>query len=288
MKRRTTDRLPLAQGPSLSGDGRYVAYVLPSGVPPSFNVFVRDRRRSTTTLVSRGFDGRPAGRDAGAPVISASGRFIAFTSNSAGLVRHDENRRRDVFVYDRAKRRIVWSTVGSGGPYNARAPSISATGRYVAFASNATDLVPGDRNARVDLFVRDLRVKTTRRVSVTSSGAETCVAHVPVWRLPCHQIPVISPDGRFVAFLSHATDIVPGDTNEAEDLFVHDTRTRETTLVSVNAAGGQICESFDDDCLSVPAISARGRFVAFDSWEDDVVPGDTNRHEDVFVRGPLR
>ncbi|MEW2048956.1 hypothetical protein [Streptomyces sp. NPDC005476] len=153
---------------------------------------------------------------------------------------------------------------------SASGPSISADGRYVAFASLARDLVPGDTNRADDVFVRDRRTGVVTRVSVDSAGGQANNVS---------RNPSISADGRYVAFESSATNLVAGDTNRYRDVFVHDLQTGETTRVSVGRQGEQSdSESFH------PSISADGRFVAFDSPASNLVAGDTNDIHDVFVR----
>jgi Tol biopolymer transport system component len=152
-------------------------------------------------------------------------------------------------------------------------PSISADGRFVAFSSGASNLVPGDTNNTGDIFVRDRLTNTTTRVSVDSAGNQTNSDSYN---------PSISADGRFVAFASDASNIVPGDTNSSRDILVRDRLTNTTTRVSVDSAGNQ-ANSFSSD----PSISADGRFVAFDSFASNLVPGDTNRESDIFVRDTL-
>jgi Tol biopolymer transport system component len=152
-------------------------------------------------------------------------------------------------------------------------PSISADGRFVAFSSGASNLVPGDTNDETDIFVRDRLTNTTTRVSVDSAGNQANSNSFST---------SISADGRFVAFYSDASNIVPGDTNDTNDIFVRDRLTNTTTRVSVDSAGNQ-ANSFSSD----PSISADGRFVAFDSFASNLVPGDTNRETDIFVRDTL-
>ena len=153
---------------------------------------------------------------------------------------------------------------------SATGPSISADGRYVAFASLARDLVTGDTNRVDDVFVRDRQTGAVTRVSVDSAGDQANNAS---------RNPSISADGRYVAFESVATNLVAGDTNRYRDVFVHDLQTGETTRVSVGRQGEQSdSESFH------PSISADGRFVAFDSPASNLVFGDTNDIHDVFVR----
>ena len=160
--------------------------------------------------------------------------------------------------------------LGNSGSYN---PSISADGRFVAFTSLASNLVPGDTNNTYDIFVRDRLTNTTTRVSVDSAGNQGNNDS---------NFPSISADGRFVAFTSLASNIVPGDTNNTGDIFVRDTLTNTTTLVSVDSAGNQ-----GDSQSFTTSISADGRFVAFTSNSSNLVPGDTNRDSDIFVRDTL-
>jgi Tol biopolymer transport system component len=156
---------------------------------------------------------------------------------------------------------------GSDGSYT---PLISADGRFVAFASDATNLVPGDTNGALDIFVRDRLNGTTERVSVDSGGAEGNAGSYG---------PSISADGRYVAYASDATNLVPGDTNGFTDVFVHDRQSGTTARVSVDSGGAQ-GNKFSD----WPSISADGRYVAFESDASNLVPGDTNGVSDVFVR----
>ena len=149
------------------------------------------------------------------------------------------------------------------------APTISSDGRYIAFESDATNLVPGDLNHRRDVFVRDLRTGTTTLASVDSSGAQADSDSYS---------PAISADGRYVAFVSGATDLVPGDANRHTDIFVRDLTADRTVRVSVDVSGVEgNGDSFD------PAISADGRYVAFASHADNLVSQDLNFSPDVFV-----
>jgi Tol biopolymer transport system component len=156
---------------------------------------------------------------------------------------------------------------GGGGE-----PAISADGRFVAFASGATDLVAGDTNGAPDIFVRDRSTGTTERVSVDSTGAEAD---------NFSDLPTITPDGRFVAFMSFADNLVPGDTNQAGDVFVHDRSTRITERVSVDSTGAEGDDN--SSSLALPSISADGMVIAFHSYARNLVTGDTNGSQDVFV-----
>ena len=161
-------------------------------------------------------------------------------------------------------------------------PAISADGRFVAFESAATNLVPDDDNGIRDVFVRDLKRGQTTRVSVNSAGAEL-ISGRGVEELGT--IPAISRNGRYVAFSSRGKNLVEGDRNDTDDIFVRDRKLGETTRVSVSSTG----EEANGSSLFYPSISANGRFVAFTSWASNLVAGDENGHaEDVFVRDRKR
>jgi archaellum component FlaF (FlaF/FlaG flagellin family) len=152
---------------------------------------------------------------------------------------------------------------------------ISADGRYVAFESTASNLVPGDTNNSSDVFVHDRNTGGTERVSVASEGSQSDGTIGSSW-------PAISADGRYVAFQSAASNLVPGDTNAQDDVFVHDRVTSSTERISVASNGTEAAgQSF------FPALSGDGRFVAFQSFAPNLVPGDTNNDTDVFVHDRL-
>ena len=227
----------------------------------------------TITRVSVDSAGNQGNAPSFGPSISADGRFVAFTSIASNIVPGDTNNNRDVFVRDLSTNTTTRVSVGSAANQaNSLSlfPSISADGRFVAFDSYANNLVPGDTNAKSDIFVRDLSTNTTTRVSVGSAGNQGNDASSGG---------SISADGRFVAFSSLASNLVPGDTNDSEDIFVRDLSTNTTTRVSVSGAGNQ-----GNDYSSDASISADGRFVTFSSEASNLVPGDTNNKEDIFVR----
>jgi len=165
--------------------------------------------------------------------------------------------------------RVSVDSSGIQGDIYSFVPSISADGRYVAFESFATNLVAGDNNGYLDIFVRDRQTGQTTRVSVDNSGNQGN-GH--------SSAPSISADGRNVAFQSDATNLVAGDTNGVYDIFVHDRQTGRTTRVSVNSSGIQ-GNAYSDQ----PSISADGRHVAFESLATNLAAGETNGATDVFV-----
>jgi Tol biopolymer transport system component len=162
--------------------------------------------------------------------------------------------------------------IGGDGPSfsgTEKGLGVSANGRYVVFSSYADDLVPGDTNGQRDVFVRDVVRGRTTLVSVGAGGVQGNGES---------RQGSISADGRYVVFNSYASNLVPGDTNGAADVFLRDLRAGRTTRVSVGLNGQADLDSWE------PEISADGRHVAFTSSATNLVVGDTNNTQDVFVR----
>jgi len=274
--------------PALSGDGRYIAFeseasnLVPADSNGQWDVFVHDRQTGATTRVSVASNGSPANGASDFPTLSADGRYVAFGSQASNLVPADTNGAWDVFVHDRqtaTTTRVSVASDGTPGNGHSAIPALSADGRHVAFISQASNLVPGDNNriGILDVFVHDLDTGATTLVSVASDGGQANDGSETLIRL--------SADGRYVAFVSPATNLVPGDTNGAFDDFVHDRQTGATTRVNVASDGSQAIGS--DTGKPALGLSADGRYVAFSSEATNLVPGDSNGAEDVFVRGPL-
>ena len=233
---------------------------------------------ATTERVSVASDGTGGNDNSCRASVSADGRFVAFQSLASNLITGDTNGEDDIFVHDRQTgetSRVSITSDGAEGNGDSFWPSISADGRFVAFRSPGSNLVPGDTNGAEDIFVHDRQTEKTTRISVAWDGTQangdsyyTC----------------ISADGRFVAFPSSASDLVTGDTNGCADAFVHDRQTGQTTRVSVASDGAQ-----GNDHSDGPSISADGQCVGFTSYASNLVPDDTNGERDVFVhdRGPL-
>jgi Tol biopolymer transport system component len=205
--------------------------------------------------------------------ISADGRFVAFDSPASNLVAGDTNGVDDLFLRDRrthTTKRISTSYTGGQSDGQSSNPSISHDGRYVAFSSTSSDLVSGDTNGFTDTFVRDTWTGRTERVSVSSTGGQGDGDNYGS---------SISADGRYVVFDSYAANLVP-DT-QAGNVLIHDRQTGSTKLVSSSYQGGS---STTDGGSYWGTVSGSGRYVAFVSWESTIVPGDTNNVLDVFVR----
>jgi Tol biopolymer transport system component len=271
-----------SNGLSISADGRFVAFQsnatnLVSGDTNGFaDIFVRDLKTNQTRRVSKSSSGVQGNDYSYEPSISADGRVVAFYSDATNLVGGDTNGARDVFVRDlktNQTRRVSKSSAGVQGNDVSSTPSISADGRLVAFTSNATNLVGGDTNGVTDIFVRNLETNKTKRVSVSSAGAQA--------NDYSNYFPSISTDGRFVAFGSHASNLVPGDTNAFGDVFLRDRRTNRTTRVSIGSSGAQ--GNGSSFLIDPPVIAADGRFVAFISNATNLVGGTTTGEQD-FLR----
>ena len=264
--------------PALSSDGRYVAFrslasLVSEDTNGQYDIFVRDRQTATTSRVSVSSSGAQANASSLYLDISANGQYVAFTSEATNLVEGDSNARQDVFVHDRqtgATTRVSVSSSGIQANESSWSPTISANGRFVAYYTIASNLVPGDSNSSEDVFVHDRQLGTTTRVSVTSSGVQ---ANSNAFAAN------ISGDGRYVAFLSNASNLVTGDTNGTTDVFVHDSWTQQTTRVSVSSSGTQA----NGNSEIAPELSADGRYVVFGSWASNLVANDTNNAKDVFV-----
>ena len=295
----------------ISADGRWVVFyswasdLVPEYPHDHWAVFVHDRQTGTTELVSTAADGSWSNGDSVAPSISADGRRVVFVSWASNLVKGDTNKEFDVFVYDRETggiRRVSISSDGIEGDGESGLVQhqqgwsggavISADGRWVAFTSNASNLVTEDTNQCdnpitgphncYDVFVHDLEEGVTIRVSVAGNGTPSDgESHAPA----------ISATRRWVAFVSSASNLVLGDTNECPrstfaincpDVFVHDLQTETTERISVSSDGAQA-----NDISNAPSVSSDGRWVAFASSADNLTEDDLNGFKDIFVRDRL-
>lgn len=215
--------------------------------------------------------------DSTASIVSPDGRFVLFLSWANNLVTNDANGLFiDVFLRNRTNgtTTLVSENLAGTGGGNGHSlfPSASSDGRYVVFASAATDLVANDTNLVIDIFLRDLAGGTTTLLSVNQSGAGTANGE--------SSEPVMTPDGRYVAFVSAASNLVPNDTNGLADVFVRDLQSGTTILASENAVPPYPGAGGSDS----PALTADGRYLAFVSSSSNLVAGITNNSLDVYVR----
>jgi Tol biopolymer transport system component len=232
----------------------------------------------TTERVSLASDGTEADGPSEAASVSADGRFVAFASDAANLVANDSFGTRDIFVRDLQAGSTERVSIGTGGAEvnnHSFAPAISGDGRYVAFASFATNLVANDTNGESDIFVYDRTVDTVERASVATDTMQANNESVT---------PSISANGRYVTFTSLADNLLPGDTNGDRDVFLHDRVSGATELISQATDGTQGNFASGGFGAGPARVSDDGRYVIFGSFANNLVANDTNGFDDVFVR----
>ena len=272
---------------SISANGRWIAFhsfatnLVTGTVNTQTQIFVHDQLTGQTTRISATHDGQPGNGASLWPTISGDGRYVAFISEAYNLAPNDKQGQcllkqcSEIFVYDRQTGQTELVSLSSDGVRgNMRsgywyAPSLSTEGRYVAFWSEASNLVANDTNQVADIFVRDRQTGQTERISVASNGAQAngesfCMS--------------LSGDGRYVAFVSKASNLVDNDTNRMDDVFVHDRQSKTTSRISVASDGAQANEN-----SSCSSISVGGRFVVFASAASNLVSNDTNSLSDIFL-----
>lgn len=306
------DRYDGSGGSQITPDGRFVVFgsVFTNLVPHDANrgedIFVYDRVRRTTVLVSHANDGRSADGASSDPAISANGRYVAFASRATNLSRNDDDDASDVYLADLRRGTIELVSIGSAGKGDADsgAPDVSDDGTRVAFSSSATNLVDGDTNHAIDVFVRDLSTGRTTRVSVSSSGAELDPLNLcesATCDLTGALVPRISGNGRVVVFTTQANGLVPDDRNFNPDVYAHDLDDGTTERVSVRSDGGDAYRPEDADCgrnaecvgaisTGSPSISRDGSLVYFVSAAPRISDEDEDRSGgfEAYVRDRTR
>jgi Tol biopolymer transport system component len=278
-----------AGSPSISANGRYLAFAsedpeisnedrdtetTPAGdVFPVRDIFVYDRSTRSIGLVSRADGAKGAGgnEDSNLPSISADGRYVAFQTEATDFLHGSYG---GIFVRDlhrHTTKPAAWIRLHPGGPFNGGfTPSISAHGHWVAFL---TETHLGHHGA-LEVAVRDMTSKRTVYAS-RATGRHGALAATDC------KLPVLSANGRYVAFASKAKNLSPADKDSVEDVFVRDLKTSRTLLVSRGQGKHGAAGSGDS---SNPSISASGRYVAFESYASNLGPADDSTIPDVFVR----
>jgi len=267
--------------PSVSGDGLWVAFAsaatnLVTGDTNGFtDVFVRDVAGSKTTQVSVDASLTPLSNGPShAPSISSDGAFIAYASYASNLVSGDLNGYRDVFVFDRVNKIATLVSVDSAlvqGDNDSSNAAISGDGNFVAFASQASNLVASDTNFVSDVFVHEIASGVTVRASVDTTGTEGNFDS---------DAPSLNFDGSIAAFESNSDNLSPNDTNGITDVFVRDVVQAVTDCMTLNAVG-VASNGFGS---YRPRLSGDGLLCAFASSADNLVVGDGNGVFDLFVR----
>jgi Tol biopolymer transport system component len=265
--------------PSLSSDGRFVVFqswawnLVPGDTTLESDVFLRDRQTGVTELISIDSAGTQGNLASAGQKVSDDGRYVAFGSHATNLVAGDTNGRWDVFVRDRqlgTTERTSLTSAGSQATGDSYIDSMSPDGRYVSFHSNASNLVAVDANGRFDVFLRDRQTGSTELVSLGTSGRQGNGDSSVGW---------ISADARYVAFVSSASNLVPGDANGAVDAFVRDRQTGITERVSLGPGGIEANGNSETIWISPDA-----RYAVFRSDATNLVLGDSNGVRDVFIR----
>ncbi len=288
MQTGTTQRVSVSSGgvqggarsdsPFVTADGRYVffhsyAAFVPEDTNPGYDVYRHDMVSGQTLLASTGAGGLIGNGDSIWPWASDDGSRVVFVSWSTNWITGDTNAQGDAFLKDLGTGAIQRINVSSAGAQNNGEtvwPSISGNGKFATFVSWGSTLVSGDTNGNWDAFVRDLTNNTTSRINVRPDGGQSnSYAYSP---LP------LSRDGRYVAFASLATDLVAGDTNGFQDIFVRDLLTNTTRRVTLGYTGVQV----NDDCF-VPWFSGDGRYLTYTCEGPNPVPGDVNGRRDIFT-----
>ncbi|MDQ3064730.1 MAG: hypothetical protein M3Q36_00460 [bacterium] len=278
--------------PTMSSDGRHVYFesaatnLVAGDTNGAYDIFHKDTQTDVTTRISvTSLGAESVGGNNFRPSVSSDGRYVSFYSVASNFVAGDTNTFRDVFIKDTQTAAVTrLSTDSSGTESNGQSyfPKISADGRYVSFESGASNLVAGDTNGLFDVFRKDTQTGTTIRVSTNSSGTQVSGGNAA--NSPTSQSLDISSDGRYVMFNSLSSGLHTDDTNNFYDIFRKDAQTNATLLISTN--GGQTVSDLkaNNDSESVQSISNDGRYVTFSSTASNLVTGDTNGLEDVFVR----
>lgn len=262
---------------ALSDDGNVIAFssaannFVSGDVPDTLDVFVRDIAADTLECVSLSTTGSPGANYCVDVCLSGDGRYVAFRSGSSNLVPNDTNAVDDVFWFDRVTRtmkRVSVDSSGNEGALGGYEVRISKDGQLVLFTSGSSNLVPNDSNGVNDAFLHDVTTGITERVSLNSSG----------WEGDDHSFPGgISDDNRYVAISTFA-ELDPADGNDGSDIYVKDRQTGAITLLTFDPSGNPA----NGDSYYV-TISGDGRFVAYVSSADNLVPFDRNGELDVFV-----
>lgn len=263
--------------PSVSPDGRYVVFESSSSnlVTGDENgrtdVFLHDLSTGETRRISSGLDSTEAAGDSESARVSRDGEVVVFVSDAPNLVSNDTNQVKDIFVWTRSldtTQRVSLNAFGEEADRGSRQPDISADGRYIVFASDATNLVSKDVNGARDIFFFDREGSSLRRVSVDSNGNQSsgnCI------------MPSVSDDGRFVAFESTADDLDGTVVGGVRNIYLRDRIAKQTQLVSAGPSGAGNADS------TKPDLSGDGRYVVFESLASNLILNDTNELKDVFV-----
>ena len=258
---------------AVSANGRYVAFMssatnlVPNDTNSNPDIFVRDTQLGTTTRVSVASNGAQGDNESLLPSISGDGNYVSFSSIADNLVAGAIPGQQGIYLHNMnngTTTRVDLAPDGTVGNDNACCSSVSLDGRFIAFQSNASNLVPsvsGTNIFRLDTKTNQMALASVASDGITDGGGNS---------------PQISADGRFVVFISSASDLVPGDTNGKMDVFLHDFETGQTTRVNVASDGTQDNCGASFTAEAPVAISADGRYVTFISCGNTLDPNAVN------------
>jgi len=255
-------------GAYISGDGSYVTFR--RGISSERKIYRYNLSTQIEELISVNTTGDALNDESRHAKMSADGNFIVFETRATNVNPLDSDGKLEVVVHDYAKSTtdIMSGHIPNSNDSSGTNTGLSEDGRYVVFDSNANNLVANDTNNKKDVFLRDRKNNTIERISVSSSGVQGNGDSKDA---------SVSADGRYVTFLSYATNLVVNDTNAKGDIFLHDRQTGITTRVSKKRDGSQNT----GQCFS-PSINTTGTHIVFDA-EDMLDSSDTNGKKDIYM-----
>lgn len=268
-----------SEQPSVSANGLVVSFesrsnnLLGGDFSDTKHIYVSDRSSGALDRGSVSSSGSIANSDSHSAQLSGNGRYVVFVSSASNLVDSDSNGADDVFRYDRDTKtteRVSAPLAGTEFDGASTDPDLSSDGRFVVFSSSASNVIEQDGNDASDVFVKDLETGQVELISVALDG------QVGNRR---SMLPRMSADGRYVVFVSDATNLVEKDSNGARDVFIRDRISGVTERVTLSSANKQLARN-----STAPDVSDDGRFVVFETLSDEVVDQDRNGFRDLYLR----
>ncbi|MCB0318513.1 MAG: PD40 domain-containing protein [Bdellovibrionales bacterium] len=267
-----------SSNPSISADGKFIVYqsladnLVANDTNDTTDIFLYDRINETTTRVSVKTGGTEGDAASTTASISEDGQYVVFQSEATNLVNSDTNDSSDIFLRDNTGLTTIRVSISSSATELSGAsmnPKISTDNSIIAFESEADDVVANDVNEVKDIFVYKRADSSVSRVSVSSNKNESNGES---------SSPSLSSDGRYIAFLSNATNLISESVNEVANIFVHDRVSQDTSLISVSELG-----NFSEANSYTPVISSNAHFVLFGSDDEILISNDTNDKRDIFL-----
>ena len=272
-----------AVGGNPGEEGRYVAFVssaagFAGGSGKHRQIFWRDRNTGTTKLISAAPNGEEGNGDCYAPAISGDGKSVAFESNATNLITDDKNGVKDIFIWHSITNKIERVSVGNDDKEaNAASyePSVSGDGNLIAFTSTASNISTTEKGtSNNNVFLRDMQLSTAIMISVDpkskkgGGGSNASIAY----------------DGKRMAFYSQTSTLVSDDKNGLWDIFLWEEKNPQLKIISLTADGKERNQGEESvNRIVAPSISGNGRYIAFTTTANNMVPGDDKNFQDVFI-----